>query len=888
MYKLANYLALVGFCLLFPWPACPQATVNETLETTILYVDGAGGSDSNSGSQAQPLKTIGKAAAIALDNKKLNLGTKVVIAPGTYRETLTLTGFAAQSPLPVTFQAATPGTVNISGAERFSDWTSYSGNSDIYVSPWPHQWGFCAAYGNAAPYEQPIVLRREILVVNGVALTQVLSLAQMLFPGTFFVDEAHGKVYIWPPNGTNMNAADVEVASNSPLVTLRGLYGINLNGIVFRGINFVYANSCQNEGAVYVYGTVTNVLFDTDSFQWNNGQGISLNHPASNLTVLNCTANHNGATGYQAYRLRDVLWKNDEASYNNWRGAQGAYYNWNMGGYHLFSDHNETISGGGAAFNQTFGIHWDTDSHDTQVDSFLSAQNILGVLFEKNEGPLTVTNSYFCSTSAMINGYAGFALRNSQNATLSKNVFYGNNMSEILVTGVEGGLEVSNWETGDQYNLITQNINLTGNIIEGYGSQSVFHDSYLGGTDWTAFVSSLSSDNNTWWNPSAANTFVLPSPKFGSVVDFAEWQATTGQDAHSTWAAPETNPPAECAITADSPDFWLVTPEDSQTIDDSGHVSFPLVTTSLANLSGTVTLLTDAASVIPGASAAFSPATVPTQGNSVLTIATSGSTPAGTYNFTVLANTGNVTRTVMLQAVVVKRAVRLSTANLFFNNQPVEGTSAGQTVNLTNTGTAVLTISRISVPTGFAQTNNCSPSVGVGETCSITVTFAPHTLTTYNGVLTIVDSDPSSPQTVNLAGTTVGSPKVSVTPNFIGFGHVIYGNTSNPLTVTLLNHGSAALSIHSITLSGASAPEFNATNNCGPTLAIGSQCEVNITFAPAADGQQTASLNISDNEGANPQTFTVTGDGISAVNVSPSSLSFAPVKVGSRPSGSLL
>ena len=59
--------ALVSMFLVLVFSALSygQANVNEGLETASLYVDGSKGSDSNAGTQLQPLKTIAKAASLA-------------------------------------------------------------------------------------------------------------------------------------------------------------------------------------------------------------------------------------------------------------------------------------------------------------------------------------------------------------------------------------------------------------------------------------------------------------------------------------------------------------------------------------------------------------------------------------------------------------------------------------------------------------------------------------------------------------------------------------------------------------------------------------------------------------------------------------------------------
>ncbi len=171
-----------------------QANVDESQETAFLYVDATAGSDSNPGTQALPLKTIGKAVQLAVVNNQNSIGTRVTINPGTYRENIFMGATTTDTNLPITFQAATNGTVIVSGSVLYTGWQPDGGNSSIFKNAWPNKWGLCPANPTGPP-EQSIVLRREMIFVNGTQLTQVLSRAQVL-PGTFFVDEAGATVYV--------------------------------------------------------------------------------------------------------------------------------------------------------------------------------------------------------------------------------------------------------------------------------------------------------------------------------------------------------------------------------------------------------------------------------------------------------------------------------------------------------------------------------------------------------------------------------------------------------------------------------------------------------------------------------------------------------------------
>jgi hypothetical protein len=94
--------------------------------------------------------------------------------------------------------------------------------------------------------------------------------------------------------------------------------------------------------------------------------------------------------------------------------------------------------------------------------------------------------------------------------------------------------------------------------------------------------------------------------------------------------------------------------------------------------------------------------------------------------------------------------------SLTFASQVVGTSSAAQNVMLTDTGSAALNISGISVVGDFSESNNCSLGIGATESCQIAVVFAPSATGTRTGTLTIVDNAAGSPQTVSLTGTGAG------------------------------------------------------------------------------------------------------------------------------------
>jgi hypothetical protein len=863
---------LISFLKVCPMAWC-QATVNESLETAFIYVDATNGSDSNPGTAILPLQTIGAAESLAETNNVNNIGSRVIINPGVYREAVSIESPYNVTSMPITFEAAVNGTAFVSGAQQYTGWQVDSGNNNVYTNTWAYAWGVCNTLVLGSPPAPDIVLRREMVFVNGTPLTQVLSYNEMMV-GTFYVDESGGTIYMWPPAGTKVSTSDVEV---SVLPTLWNIQG--QSNIVVRGLTFEYANSCRENAAVTVFGPtqpISNILFDTDSFIWNNAQGLGLSGTLSYYTVQNSVADHNGEAGFQATQIKYGLYQNDAASYNNWRGAQGAYYWWNSAAAHFYQMHDLTVSGLTTAYNQTHGVHFDTDNENISVTSMVSYGNVMASAeVEVSDGPVSFSNSTFCSADPLT-GYTaalGFTLRDSLNVTVTGSNLV-NNYYGVWVTGIQGGYTETNWETGNQYQAVNQNFTFTKNVVEAGNGQLLFSD-VLTDPDWTNFYSTLVSNNNTWWNTSSSTPFMVPVPTPGTLDDFPTWQQTSGQDAQSVWAAPAGNPGAACSGLPDMPDFWLLIPSTVSPLISG--IQTPAVFTATMvplNFTGTAQLSYDGVQNIPGATASWSSNTLAPSQSANFTVTPSSTTPAGTYPITLISTSGNITRTNTV-LLTIDPAVQLSPTSLSFGNQLIKTSSAPQTVKLMNTSSSI-PLSGISISitdsTAFTQTNNCPATLAVKSSCTITVTFTPEYAGSFAATISIADSDGTSPQEVALSGTGT-QPVATLTPSTLGFGNVVVGTTSPAQILTLSNSGTASLSITSITITQSTT--FAETNTCGSTLAAGNSCKISVTFTPTGTWTSSGTLTVNDNASPAFQQASLSGTGIqSAVELSTKSLNF--------------
>ncbi|HXH48546.1 MAG TPA: alpha/beta fold hydrolase [Terriglobia bacterium] len=111
--------------------------------------------------------------------------------------------------------------------------------------------------------------------------------------------------------------------------------------------------------------------------------------------------------------------------------------------------------------------------------------------------------------------------------------------------------------------------------------------------------------------------------------------------------------------------------------------------------------------------------------------------------------------------------VTYSPTTLNFTSQPVDSTSSGQVVTLTNTGSNPLTFTGFSIQGNFAvdpagTTCDVSVPVAPGLPCSISVTYTPVALVSDSGTLSISDNAGNGTQTVTLTGTATPMPLVFI------------------------------------------------------------------------------------------------------------------------------
>ena len=229
-------------------------------------------------------------------------------------------------------------------------------------------------------------------------------------------------------------------------------------------------------------------------------------------------------------------------------------------------------------------------------------------------------------------------------------------------------------------------------------------------------------------------------------------------------------------------------------------------------------------------------------------------------------------RVASLSSTATQGFVSLSSATLAFANTQVGTTAASQVVTVTNSGTAPLHVSGVSVSSGgesFSQSNNCGV-VPMNGTCLVDVTFAPSSTGSLSGSI-LLSHDGMGASTIGLSGTGVSATAALSTPSFAATPV----GSSSIATATLTNTGIGALSVAVPTSASVTGIDFSfVSTTCTASLAVSGTCTVTVKFSPSSTTERGGTLSI--DTGAGTKSVSLGSTGIQGyASMSPSSLSFA-------------
>ncbi|MEI6620673.1 MAG: choice-of-anchor D domain-containing protein [Actinomycetes bacterium] len=231
-----------------------------------------------------------------------------------------------------------------------------------------------------------------------------------------------------------------------------------------------------------------------------------------------------------------------------------------------------------------------------------------------------------------------------------------------------------------------------------------------------------------------------------------------------------------------------------------------------------------------------------------------------------------------------------------FGDVGVIGSTQSESFDVTNSGDAALTFGAGSITitgadasefTKASDTCTGGPAgIAPGTTCTVTVDFDPGSRGVKNATLRFVDNAdvtaPTSPQSIPLTGKGV-APTFSVAAP-AAFGNAVVGVDTPDRVYTVTNTGDAPLTFAagSVAVTGTNFARFTITaNTCStaPTsVAPGTSCAVTVRFTPGSTGDKSASLGFTHNAPESPNSYALTGRGITPVfTATPSTLGFNEV-----------
>ena len=211
-----------------------------------------------------------------------------------------------------------------------------------------------------------------------------------------------------------------------------------------------------------------------------------------------------------------------------------------------------------------------------------------------------------------------------------------------------------------------------------------------------------------------------------------------------------------------------------------------------------------------------------------------------------------------------------------------------QSVTLTSTGTAPVTVNSATVSgAGFTVSGSAFPAtLNPGQQFTLDVQSNPETAGVATGNLTVKSTSADNPTAsipLSAPAATTSGRALTVSPTSVNFSSVTIG-WPGTRSVTLTSTGTSSVTVNSATISGAglsvSGSSFPVTLSPKQTLTL------QVKFNPTLAGTVTGQLTIKSTSSSNPTVYvpitaTAATSSSRALSVSPTSLSFGSVAIGS-------
>ena len=418
------------------------ATVAQA-RTLVVNPAQAGANDANPGTDAQPFRTIGAAAA------RVQPGDRVQIHSGVYREKVTITPSGTQEQ-PIRFEAAPGAVVVITGADPLTGWIEDTDGT--YSIPWPHHL-FQGDEHNPGGAEQ--------VFVAGALLRKVSSLSK-LTEGTFFVDLGRKRLHL----RANRNPDESQVERPIEGSVRSKVWIVSGTHVHTRGLRFRYAANRAQQSMAQFNGD--HDVVEDCIFEWSNSTGA--NFRAEDIAVRHCTFQDNGQQGFTANSAHRLHMEGCTVQRNNNKNYPRG---WEAGGNKLCFTRGAILENCRFLKNHGNGVWFDISNADCTVRNCLIADNEdAGIFYEISYGlhahDNVIVGNGLAKTKGAWGANGGVCVSSSPGCVIERNLILGNlqgfcfreqNRTTPRTDGTKGP-EVPVWNHDEiiRNNLIAQNL----------------------------------------------------------------------------------------------------------------------------------------------------------------------------------------------------------------------------------------------------------------------------------------------------------------------------------------------------------------------------------------------------------------------------------------------
>jgi len=540
-----------------PFPAIERYepwSLDEASVRHVLHVAGrdAQADDRNDGTAVQPLKTIQRAIDLAFKTGAENEGVRILVYPGTYRETLEVVSW--QRPAPLLIEGVMAGKAIISGSDIFAGWRPDAQRPDILVHDWPHAFGpEPNPWPGLMPMKDGAAFRREMLFVDGMPYRQVFG-REALFRGTYFIDEGSRQVCLMARPEDRIADATVEISlrpgkrygAQSKLLRIAASANVGIRRLTLEHAATVPFNS----GAMQVLGSAR-ILVEDCEMRWNNGAGLGFapgqGEGNRDIVIRRVKANDNGTTGLEGGFVNGLV-EDCQTNGNNWRGAALGATGWAPCGFKLSGIRRLLIRNHVAARNHASGGWFDDHIAHVVLENFQGLNNLRsGLSLEAVDGPVLLVRPMLMGNGTGLNVFDSESIF-VDGALILENSSRGIRLAGSTPLTAEALLAFPAGWRRDRLakRRPPRNITIVRSVVGASGPDAdallvafgMREDAYVdaaGRPTLQPTLDTLRLAGNTYWLPEGRGTRGFTDAA-AQVVDLVAWQALTRQDADAEWS----------------------------------------------------------------------------------------------------------------------------------------------------------------------------------------------------------------------------------------------------------------------------------------------------------------------------------------------------------------